>query len=81
MVTKTSVIKSGGVMMAATTMMTSKAYLRYRANILAVTTFNLPKKKAMTGNWNTKPMTKVNVVKVLMYDFRVMLLSTMPETL
>ena len=66
MVTKTKVIKSGGVIMAATTMMTSKAYLRYCANMLALTTFSLPKKKAMTGNWNTKPITKVKVVKVLM---------------
>ena len=66
MVTKTNVIKSGGVMMAATTMMTSKAYLRYCFNIEAYTTSSLPKKNAMTGNWNTNPMTKVKVVKVLM---------------
>ena len=66
MVTKTNVIKSGGVMIAATNMMTRKAYLRYCFNIEAVTTSNLPKKNAMTGNWNTNPMTNVKVVKVLM---------------
>ena len=66
MVTKTKVIKSGGVMIAATTMMTRKAYLRYCFNIEAVTISSLPKKNAMTGSWNTNPMTKVRVVKVLM---------------
>lgn len=66
MVTKMRVIKSGGVMIAATSMIIKKAYLRYCAIIAAVTTLSLPKKKAITGNWKTNPMTKVRVVKVLM---------------
>lgn len=66
MVTKINVIRSGGVMTAANTMMTRKAYLRYCASIVAFTTSSFPKKKAITGNWNTNPITKVNVVNVLM---------------
>jgi len=53
-------------MMAATTMMMTKAYFRYCFNNPDFTAPILPKKKAMTGSWNTNPMTSVRVVNVLM---------------
>lgn len=50
MVTNINVIKSGGVMTAAMTMITRKAYLRYCPNNPELTTSNFPRKKAMTGS-------------------------------
>ena len=66
MVTSISVIKSGGVMMAATSIIARKECLRYWESMSEVTTPILPRKKAMTGSWNTTPMINVNDTKVEM---------------
>ena len=81
MVTSINVIKSGGVIIAATSMMTTKECLRYWASIADVMTPILPRKKAITGNWNTTPMTSVSDTKVEIYESRVILLTTLADTL
>lgn len=81
MVTKISVIKSGGVMMAATNIMTKKECFRYFDNNSDDTKPNLPRKKAITGSWNTSPMTNVSETNVEIYESSVMLLTTFADTL
>ncbi len=81
MVTSISVIKSGGVMIAATSIMMIKECFLYLDNRSDVTKPNLPRKNAITGNWNTNPITNVSDVKVLMYESSVILLTTFAETL
>lgn len=67
--------------MAATSIITINAYFLYCFNISDVTTPIFPRKNAITGNWKTNPIIKVSVVKVLIYDVSVILLSTIDETL
>ena len=81
MVTRIRVIKSGGVMMAATSMMTMSACFRYLESIHEETTPNFPRKKATTGNWKTTPITSVNETNVEIYESSVMLLTTFADTL
>lgn len=64
MLTSISVMTSGGVIMAATSMMTMKAWRRKRANILLLISPIFVRKKATTGSWNTSPMMSVSEVKV-----------------
>lgn len=81
MVTRISVIKSGGVMIAATNIMMRKECLRYWESISEVITPILPRKKAIMGSWNTTPMTSVNDTKVEIYESSVILLITLADTL
>ena len=69
MVTRIKVIRSGAVMIAATNIMTINECLRYLASISDEITPNLPRKKAITGNWNTTPKTSVNETKVFFLNF------------
>ena len=80
-VTNINVIKSGGVIIAATNIMTMNECLRYWASISEVTMPSLPRKKAMMGNWNTTPMTSVSDTNVDIYESSVMLLTTFADTL
>lgn len=64
-VTSISVIKSGGVMIAATNIIRIKACLRYLANKAESTNPSFVKAKTMTGSWKTTPMSNVSVVNGL----------------
>ncbi len=75
------VIKSGGVMMAATIIITMNECLRYSDNMAEVTTPIFPRKNAITGNWNTTAITSVSDTKVDTYESSVMLLTTFADTL
>ena len=66
MVTKIRVIKSGGVMMAATSMMIRKECLRYFERMSEEMNPSFANAKAMTGSWKTTPIKSVRVVKVEM---------------
>ena len=81
MVTNINVIRSGGVIIAATNMIMTNECLRYLANVLEVTIPILPRKNAITGNWNTTPITIVSETNVEIYESSVMLLTTRSETL
>ena len=74
MVTKTRVIKSGGVITAATSIIMRNECFRYLDSMSEVMIPSFANTKAMTGSWNTTPMSNVRVVKVEMYESRVMVL-------
>ena len=80
-VTKTRVIKSGGVIIAATSIMTIKACFLYFAKSREEMNSNLAKKNIITGNWNTIPIMNVRVVNVSMYESNVIVLRIFSETL
>ena len=67
--------------MAATNIMTRKECFRYFDNKSDDTKPNFPRKNAMTGNWNTTPMTSVSETNVEIYESSVILLTTFADTL
>ena len=63
-VTNTNVIRSGGVITAATIIMVRNACLRYADSMLPVIILILASTNAMMGSWNTTPISSVSVVNV-----------------
>ena len=72
---------SGGVIIAATNIITMKECFLNRASIEESMNPIFVKAKAMTGSWNTKPMINVRVMNVVIYESRVIVLWTRSATL
>ncbi len=80
MVTRQRVNTSGGVINAATTMITMIEWRRYFFINVALSIPSLASKNPNTGNWNTRPIVRHNEENVEIYDEMVIVLTTVSAT-